>query len=144
MYPLSLFVAKMGRHRRGKLLRIPDIPAGPPSPIRASPCRHAAPGAPRRVAWRRTGRNGAGPRGMLCAAAMALSALACESTSPEVDDTALVTDGTSFRLDTARWRGHLVYRTEIPYKFTNRTGSRVYIPNCLGRFWDRSANGGGW
>ncbi|MDE2973468.1 MAG: hypothetical protein OXU64_01925 [Gemmatimonadota bacterium] len=73
-------------------------------------------------------------RGLLCTAAMVLSAPACESTIPEVEDTALVTDGTSFRLDRESWRGHVWYRTEIPYSFTNRTGSKVYIPNCRGGF----------
>ena len=66
---------------------------------------------------------------------MVLSTVGCESTSPEVEDTALVTDGTSFRLDTASSRGHLWYHGKIPYSFTNRTGSRVYLPtDCLGTF----------
>jgi len=73
-------------------------------------------------------------RGLLCAAAMVLSTFGCESTSPDVPDTALVTDGTAFQLETEDWRGHVWYRTEIPYGFTNRTGSRVYIPNCQGDF----------
>lgn len=64
---------------------------------------------------------------------MVLSALACESTIPEVEDTALVTDGTSFRLDTATVRGNLWYRGKIPYSFTNRTGAKVYVTqDCLG------------
>ena len=74
------------------------------------------------------------PGGLLCAAAMVLSALGCELTTPEVKDTALVTDGTSFRLDTVTVGGNLWYLGEIPYSFTNRTGSTVYIPNCRGSF----------
>ncbi len=65
---------------------------------------------------------------------MVLSTVGCESMSPpEVEDTALVTDGTSFRLE--EWgsvRGNLWYRADIPYSFTNRTGSKVYLPNCNG------------
>ena len=74
-------------------------------------------------------------RGLLCAAAMVLPTFGCESTTPEVDDPALVTDGTAFQLVTENSRGHVWYRTEIPYSFTNRTGSTVYIPNCSGPFW---------
>jgi len=66
---------------------------------------------------------------------MVLATLGCESTSSEVDSTVLVTDGTSFRLDTLSWHGHLWYYAQIPYSFTNRTGSRVYLPtDCYGNF----------
>ena len=66
---------------------------------------------------------------------MVASTVGCESTIPAVvEDTALVTDGTSFRLDKENWRGHVWYRTEIPYSFTNRTGSKVYLLNCRGDF----------
>lgn len=72
---------------------------------------------------------------MLCAAAMVLSAFGCESTAPKVaDSTALVTDGTSFRLEKEGGGGHEWYRGRIPYAFTNRTGSMVYLPNCRGGF----------
>jgi len=73
---------------------------------------------------------------LLCAAALVLPAFGCESTTPDVEDTALVTDGTSFRLDTATSpSGHLLYHGQIPYSFTNRTGSKVYIPaNCDRKF----------
>lgn len=71
---------------------------------------------------------------LLCTAAMVLSTLGCESMSPpEVEDTALVTDGTSFRLTTGSLRGNLWYRGKIPYSFTNRTGAKVYLTqDCLG------------
>ncbi len=134
MYLLSLFPSKMGRHQPKKLARIPEFPAVPRGLIRASPCRPAAFETASRGARRRAGQRGAVSRGLLCAAAIVLSAPGCESTIPEVEGTALVTDGTSFRLDTENWRGHLWYRAEIPYSFTNRTGSKVYIPNCEGRF----------
>ena len=91
-------------------------------------------GTIRRVAWLPPRQVGVVPRGLLCAAAMVLSTLGCESTPPpEVEDTALVTDGTSFRLDTVSWRDHLWYRGQVPYSFTNRTGSRVYVfRDCRG------------
>ena len=134
MYLLSLFPSKMGRYQPKKLARIPEFPAVPRGLIRASPCRPAAFGTVGRGAWRRAGQRGAVPRGLLCAAAMVLSAPGCESTIPDVEVTALVTDGTSFRLGKENWRGHVWYGTEIPYSFTNRTGSKVYLVNCEGRF----------
>ncbi len=61
---------------------------------------------------------------------MVLSTLGCESTTPD-EDTALVTDGTSFQLDSATdARGHLWYGGQVPYRFTNRTGSKVYGFSC--------------
>ena len=65
---------------------------------------------------------------------MVLSTVGCESTTPEVEDTALVTDGTSFQLGRWTGRGHVWYTTRIPYSFANRTGSKVYLPNCNGGF----------
>ena len=76
------------------------------------------------------------PRGVLCAAAMVLSSFGCETTVPKAaDSTALVTDGASFPLEReGGGGGHEWYRGRIPYTFTNRTGSRVYLPNCRGGF----------
>ena len=78
--------------------------------------------------------HGPAPRGLLCAAAIVLSTVACETTIPEVEDTALVTDGTSFQLDSFPLLGHMWYEVQIPYSFTNRTGSKVYLENCRGLF----------
>ena len=61
---------------------------------------------------------------------MVLSTFGCESTT-EVGLSGLLTDGTSFRLE--RVSGEVI-RTQIPYSFTNRTGSRVFLVNCLGEF----------
>ncbi len=124
----------MSRLLPKKLIRIPVVPAFPRSPIQASPRRPAPPGAVPRVSWLRPGRNGVVPRRLLCAAAMVASTVGCESTIPAVvEDTALVTDGTSFRFEL--WgsvRGNPWYSAEIPYSFTNRTGSKVFIPTCSG------------
>ena len=73
------------------------------------------------------------PRGLLCTTAMVLT-FGCESPTEVADSTALLTDGTSFRLEREESRGHVWYRVQIPYSFTNRTGSTVYIPNCNGGF----------
>lgn len=62
------------------------------------------------------------PKGLLYAAATLLSASGCESPT-EVRSHALLTDGTSFQLGTF-----------IPYTFMNRTGSTVFLSNCLGGF----------
>lgn len=132
MYLPSLLVSKMGRYLPEKPAPIPEIPADPRCTIQARPCRPAAPGAVRRMARRRAGKNDVVPPGFLWAAAMALSTFGCGLLSPEVEDTALVTDGTSFRLDTTSASGHLWYRGQVPYSFTNRTGSQVYLPNCRG------------
>ncbi|MDE2764607.1 MAG: hypothetical protein OXQ94_07525 [Gemmatimonadota bacterium] len=84
---------------------------------------------------RRPGRNGVVPRTLLCAAAIAASTIGCESTIPAVvEDTALVTDGTGFRIEREGGGRHIWYGGEIPYSFTNRTGSKVYLPNCRGGF----------
>ena len=135
MYLVSLPPTKMSRLLPEMPVRIPVVPAFPRSPfrrIRPAPPPH---GAVRRVAWRRAGRNGVVPRGLLCAAAMAASAAGCESTiPPEVEDTALVTDGTSFRIEKEGGGRHSWYGGRIPYSFTNRTGSKVYLPNCRGGF----------
>ncbi len=130
MYLVSLPLTKMSRLPPRKPVRIPVVPAFPRSTNQAGPRRPAAPGAVRRVSWRRARRKGVVPPGLLCAAAMVLSTLGCESTTPE--DTALVTDGTSFQFDTTRVSGHLWYGGQVPYSFTNRTGSRVYLSNCEG------------
>jgi len=66
---------------------------------------------------------------------MAASTVGCDSTIPAVvEDTALVTHGTSFRIDKEVGGRHTWYRGRIPYSFTNRTGSDVYLPNCRGGF----------
>ena len=64
---------------------------------------------------------------------MVLSTFSCESPT-EVGPPAIVTDGTSFRLEKVIAHGHVWYLGRIPYSFTNRTGSTVYVPNCLGAF----------
>ncbi|MCY3808916.1 MAG: Ig-like domain-containing protein [Gemmatimonadetes bacterium] len=51
-----------------------------------------------------------------------------------VEEPAIVTDGDSFELTKEEWGGHTWYTTAIPYSFTNRTGSKVYLPNCRGGF----------
>jgi len=131
----GLLPSKMGRHQPKMLARIPELPTVPSGLVEARPCRPVAPGAVRRVAWLRAGQNGAGLRGLLCAAAMVLSSFGCEATTPpEVEDTALVTDGTSFPFEKKNSLGHVWYRAEIPYSFTNRTGSNVYLLNCRGGF----------
>ena len=66
---------------------------------------------------------------------MVLLTLGCKSPTPaEVEDTALVTDGTSFQIEMEGGGRHIWYRGQIPYSFTNRTGSKVYLPNCNGGF----------
>ena len=84
-------------------------------------------------------------RGVFCAAAMVLSTFGCESPT-QVIPTALVTDGTSFRLEKTRVGGQVWYHVQIPYGFTNRTGSNVYLPNCLGDINIRleTREDGGW
>ncbi|MDE2761449.1 MAG: hypothetical protein OXK74_01520 [Gemmatimonadota bacterium] len=64
---------------------------------------------------------------MLCAAVVVAAASGCETIAPEVQDTAIVTAGNSFQLVRGDDRGHTWYRATIPYSFTNRTGSKVYI-----------------
>lgn len=71
---------------------------------------------------------------MLCAAVVVATALGCETTPPEVQDPALVTGGDSFELRDTVFVGYTWYETTIPYTFTNRTGSKVYLPNCRGDF----------
>ena len=134
MYLLFLPLSKMGRQRSKKPVRAVELPALPGDFRKASPWRPAEAPTVRRVAWWRAEKGGVVPRGLLCAAAMVLSAPGCESTTPlEVEDTALVTDGTSFRLDTATTRDNLWYSGKIPYSFTNRTGEKVYVTqDCLG------------
>ena len=93
-------------------------PAGPGAVRRAA--RH-----PHRRRWLR------GPRSVLCAAVVVAAASGCETIAPEVQDTAIVTAGNSFQLVRGEDRGHTWYRATIPYSFTNRTGSKVYIdPGC--------------
>ena len=80
--------------------------------------------------------NGLVPRGLLCIVAVAWSTLGCES-STEVElspGPALVTDGTSFRLERFERLGSTAYGVHIPYSFTNRTRTRVYLENCFGWF----------
>ena len=131
---LSVLLSKVGRYQPKEPVRAPELRAFSRVFRQASPWRPTEPRTIRRVAWRRAGQSGVVPLGLLCTAAMAVSSFGCESTTPpEVEDTALVTDGTSFRLDTATVRGNLWYRGEIPYSFTNRTGSSVYVrTDCLG------------
>ena len=134
MYLVSLLLTKMSRLLPQKPVRIPVVPAFPRSPTQAGLCRPAPHGAVRRISWRRAGRNGVVRRRLLCAAAMVASAAGCESTIPAVvEDTALVTDGTSFRIE-KMWGGrHTGYGGRIPYSFTNRTGSKVYLTGCQGQ-----------
>ena len=133
MYLPSLLLSKMGRFQPKQPATVLEFPVLPRTLRHASPHLSAAPGPVQRVAWRPGRQRGVVPGGLLCAAAMVLPAMGCESTTPEVEDTALVTDGTSFRLDTATVSGNLIYRGEIPYSFTNRTGSSVYVrTDCLG------------
>lgn len=47
-------------------------------------------------------------------------------------DPPIVTDGDSFELTKSEWVGHTWYGTAIPYSFTNRTGSKVYIDRGCG------------
>lgn len=134
MYRVSLSLTKMGRHRSRKPAQVPEYPAASRGPNHASSCRPAPAGAVRRVSWRRAGRNGVVPRGLLRAAAM-VATVGCESTIPAVvEDTALVTHGTSFRIEREGGGRHTWYGGRIPYSFTNRTGSNVYLPNCRGGF----------
>lgn len=94
------------------------------SPGGAGAVRQAA-RHPHRRRWLR------GPRSVLCAAVVAAAASGCETTRPEVQDTPIVTAGNSFRLVREEDRGHTWYHATIPYSFTNRTGSKVYIdPGC--------------
>ncbi len=83
---------------------------------------------PHRRRWLR------GPRSVLCAAVVVAAVSGCETTTrPEVQDTAIVTAGNNFQLVRRVGRGHTVYYATIPYKFTNRTGSKVYIDRGCGR-----------
>ena len=87
-------------------------------------------GAVRRSAWRPAGRTRlGGPRSVLCAAVAVAAASGCETlTVPEVEDTAIVTAGSRFQLHS--WvddRGRTAYGAKIPYSYTNRTGSNVYV-----------------
>ena len=68
-----------------------------------------------------------GPRSVLCAAVVVAAASGCETIAPEVQDTPIVTAGNSFQLVGGEGRGHTWYFATIPYSFTNRTGSKVYI-----------------
>ena len=73
------------------------------------------------------------PRGLLYAAATLLSASGCESPT-EVGSHALLTDGTSFQLGTVQLNQGEAHVALIPYTFMNRTGSTVFLSNCLGGF----------
>ena len=135
MYLLSLLLSKTGRFQPKKPVRALGFHVFPRGLIQASPWCPAESGAVRRVAWRRAGRSALVPRGGLCAVMMTLSTSGCEVTSVAVaEDTALVTDGTSFLLHREIAFGHVWYSGRIPYTFTNRTGSSVYLPNCRGGF----------
>lgn len=72
-------------------------------------------------------------RGVLCAAATMLWASGCESPTG-VGFHALLTDGTHFQFRKIRLNQGDTYVGDIPYTFTNRTGSRVLLSNCLGGF----------
>jgi len=135
MYLLSVLPSKMGRYQLKKLARPLEFPAVQRVFRQAGSWRPAEPRTVRRAPWRPAGRNGVVPRGLLCASAMVLSTFGCEPMSPPgIEDTALVTDGTSFRLEREVAAGHVWYSTRIPYSFTNRTGSKVYLPNCRDGF----------
>ena len=133
MCRFPFFLRKIGRCQPQKLVRVIEFPAFPRSFLRASPCRPVEPGAVRRVAWRRARQGGLVPRGLLCAAAMVLSTFGCESPT-EVGAPSLLTDGTSFRVKRAGIGGRDGYGVQIPYSFTNRTGSSVFLENCRGGF----------
>ncbi len=90
------------------------------SPGGAGAVRRAA-RHPHRRRWLR------GPRTVLCAAVVAAAASGCETIAPEVQDTPIVTAGNSFQLVRGVALGHTLYLATIPYSFTNRTGSKVYI-----------------
>ena len=91
-------------------------------------------GVVRQAAWRPAGRRWLrGPRSVLSAAVVVAVAVAsgCETTAPEVQDTAIVTAGNSFQLISGPRPG--AYNATIPHSFTNRTGSKVYIDvGCSG------------
>ncbi|MCY3808148.1 MAG: hypothetical protein OXG58_01710 [Gemmatimonadetes bacterium] len=57
-----------------------------------------------------------------------------------------MTDGTHFQLRVARLSQGEVYAADIPYTFTNRTGSMVFLYNCHGGFDRRleMQHAGGW
>ena len=64
---------------------------------------------------------------------MVLWASGCESPT-EVGSHALLTEGTHFQLGMIRLNQGDTYVGRIPYTFTNRTGSRIFLSNCLGGF----------
>ncbi len=100
-------------------------------------CSPAGAGSVRRAAWRPAGQTRLrGPRSVLCAAVVVAAALGCETKAPlpEVQDTAIVTDSSSFGLWKTVGRGETWYGATIPYTYTNRTGSKVYVDyGCFGR-----------
>ena len=101
-------------------------------------------GADREAAWRPRGRRWrSGLRSVLCAVVVAVAS-GCETIAPEVQDTAIVTAGSSFELKKEIALGHTWYFAKIPYTYTNRTGSKVYIdPGCGGRHHDVEMYEGG-
>ena len=104
-----------------------------PFPFSLAPARA---GSVRQPAWHPHGRKQLrGPRSVLCAAVVVVAASGCETiASPEVQDTAIVTGGSSFELRKRVDRGKTQYDATIPYTYTNRTGSKVYIDyGCWGR-----------
>ena len=81
-------------------------------------------------------RNGLVPRRLLIAVAVMWSTFGCKS-STEVEFSprpALQTDGTSFRLEQFEQQRSAGYRVQIPYSFTNRSRTRIYLENCFGNF----------
>ena len=78
-------------------------------------------------------RTGLVPRGLLCAAAFVFATFGCESPT-EADSHALLTEWTSFWLAKVRLSQGEGHAVRIPYTFTNRTGSAVFLSNCLGGF----------
>ena len=78
-------------------------------------------------------RTGLVPRGLLFAAAFVFATFGCESPT-EVGAHALLTDGTHFQFEKVRLNQGDTYVGDIPYTFTNRTGSGVFLSNCRGGF----------
>ena len=106
----------------------------PRGSLQLSPCRQAEGDSPDCMAVGQ--QHGLVPRGLLCIVAVAWSTLGCES-STEVElspGPALQTHGTSFRLERFERLRSTGYRVHIPYSFTNRTRTRVYLENCFGGF----------
>ena len=85
---------------------------------------------------RRSSRSPApGPRPLFHAAAALLTTLAACESPTEARPRALLTDGTSFRLDLfPLHQGGRGYSATIPYTFENRIGSTILLSNCLGSF----------